>query len=104
MFFIRKDYGPDVAGVCVVLMCQRASLNLKQRVRFYKKDRQLYLDVMFDLAEMEGLDPDGRMLAVGQNVAAVTRATLAKYAFEQFDAERFLADFEQWWKRHTEEL
>jgi len=48
-FFDDKDYGESVAEIGIILMCQRASLNLKQRIRFSKQKKDLSMDIMLDL-------------------------------------------------------
>ena len=97
--FIAQDYGADLAGIAIVLMCQSSSLNLKQRVKFVKNDRRLFVDVMLNLDEMCRLSPEDRKQAIGVRIVASLREVLRKYAFAQFDAERFLNDFTQWWSK-----
>lgn len=84
-----------------MLVCQRTSLKLKQRVKFRKKDKTLFMDVMLDLDEMRNLEPDVRTHTVGKHIVEAVQATLAKYSFAQFDSKRLLFDFEKWWQRQV---
>lgn len=97
--FIAQDYGADLPGIAIVLMCQSSSLNLKQRVKFAKNDRKLFVDVMLNLDEMCRLGPEDRKQVIGVRIIASLREVLKKYPFAQFDAERFLNDFTQWWSK-----
>ena len=97
--FVARDYGTGLLGVVVVLMCQDPNLKLKQRVRFAKTERKLYLDVMLGLEQMRRLDPKDRKQVVGERMLDEIRIFLKKYSFPEFDAERFLDELENWWGR-----
>src|SRR5205807_1477689 len=51
-YFAPRDYGTGLHGVVVVLMCRNPALNFKRRIRFVRKDKELYMDVMLDLKQM----------------------------------------------------
>ena len=54
-YFEERNYGDTLAGVTVVLMCRNPALNLKQRIRHAKKEKKLYMDIMFDLDQFRQL-------------------------------------------------
>ncbi|WP_031454661.1 hypothetical protein [Flavobacterium chungangense] len=47
-FFYSKNYGTDINKFVVVLMCRNSEYNFKQRIRFIKKEKALYMDIMLD--------------------------------------------------------
>ena len=102
-YFRSRDYGAGSPAIAIVLMCQSPSLNLKQRLRFKKKENILYTDVMLSLDEMCRLSPKERERIIGIRIADTLREILKKYVFKQFDAERFLHDFNHWWKEKPKE-
>ena len=91
--FAERDYGDGVAGVTVVFMCQDPDLNLKRRIRFAKKEKKLYMDIMLDLPQMKVADYATRMKMVIERLLAEVPETVSKYKFDDFDTEQFISDF-----------
>ena len=94
--FEERDYGTGLRGVIVVLMCRDPKLNFKQRIRFTKKEKKLYMDIMLDLNLMQHSEPAVRKKIVIQRLADEVPAILHKYAFPDFDEPRFVADLKEW--------
>ncbi|MDB4904018.1 MAG: hypothetical protein JWQ63_3299 [Mucilaginibacter sp.] len=46
--FERRDYGTTIDGIGIVLMCRDPSLKFKQRIRYSRKDRTIYMDIMLN--------------------------------------------------------
>src|SRR5712664_426702 len=67
-FFEDNDYGESVAEIGIILMCQDASLNLKQRIRFAKQKRDLSMDIMLDLEQMMQLDHESRRRIIAEKI------------------------------------
>lgn len=44
-YFSEQNYGNSLEGVTVVLMCQDPSLNLKQRIRFSRREKKVYIAI-----------------------------------------------------------
>jgi hypothetical protein len=61
--FVSRDYGSGLPFMGVVLMCRDPALDFKRRIRFAKKDRTLYMDVMLHLPDMISLPHEGRRRA-----------------------------------------
>jgi hypothetical protein len=97
-FFEEKDYGPGVAGMTVVCMCQDPGLDLKRRVRFSKKEKKLYMDVMLNLDEMKAASPDQRKKILVREILEGVPVIVNKYDLPGFDSMQFLADFDSWFK------
>src|SRR5437016_3849264 len=67
--FISKEYGDGLKGVVIVFMCRNSDLNFKQRIRFSKKDKTLYMDVLLDLKHMIQATPQERKRTVINSLA-----------------------------------
>jgi hypothetical protein len=50
--FFPRDYGRGLLRLGVMLMCRAPHLNFKRRVRFFKKDQTLYMDLRLYLLDM----------------------------------------------------
>lgn len=94
--FSPKDYGSGLIGVVVVLMCRDPSLNFKRRVRFARKEKKLYMDVMLDLAYLVNVDHENRKKTIIERVLSEVPTTLHKYALKEFDETRFVQDLDSW--------
>ncbi len=99
-FFEEKDYGESVAEIGIILMCQRASLNLKQRIRFAKQKRDFSMDIMLDLEQMMQLDHESRRKIIAEKIVTEVPLVLRKYKFKDFDLPRFSKDLSDWFKQH----
>ena len=99
-FFEDKDYGESVAEIGIILMCQDASLNLKQRIRFAKQKRDLSMDIMLDLEQMMQLDHESRRKIIAEKIVTEVPLVLKKYKFKDFDLPRFSKDLSDWFKQH----
>ncbi|SRR6266581_3315421 len=99
-FFEDKDYGASVAEIGLILMCQRASLNLKQRIRFVKQKRDFSMDIMLDLEQMMQVDHESRRKIIAEKIATEVPLVLKKYKFKDFDLPRFSQDLSDWFKQH----
>jgi hypothetical protein len=94
-FFQDKSYGDGLLGVSIVVVCQDSSLNLKQRIRFAKKEKKLYVDVLIDLLEMKTATPEGRVSIIAKSLVENIPKVIIKYNFDAFDSVQFIKDFEE---------
>ncbi len=46
--FASRGYGSDMVRLGVILMCRDPNLKFQRRVRFSKREKTLYMDVMFE--------------------------------------------------------
>lgn len=91
-FFKERSYGNSLEGVTIVLMCQDSSLNLKQRVRYSKKENKIYIDIMLDLIQMKIINQQQKNKIVANKITKEIPLILAKYKFEFFELEKFKQD------------
>jgi hypothetical protein len=94
--FLTRDYGIGLLGIGVVLVCQDPNLNLKQRIRFSRKEKQFYLDIMLDLEQMQKSPPKVRTIIVLRRIAEDVPAILTRYKVKAFDEMRFGNDLREW--------
>jgi hypothetical protein len=94
-YFQEREYGEELVGLTIVLMCQEPALDLKQRIRLSKKEKKLYLDIMLDLPEMKRSDQTTRNRIVQKKLLAEVPVIVRKYKLREFDTERFIEDFQQ---------
>ena len=94
-YFEEQDYGSGMLGITVVLMCQEPGLNLKQRMRFAKKEKKLYLDVMLNLTEMKASNPEQRRNIVATHLVSTVHEVVGKRKIEEFNSVAFFSDFDK---------
>ncbi len=95
-FFDRQNYGSSLDGVAIVLICQDSSLNLRQRIRFSKKEKTIYLDILLDLNQFLLIDQKQREEIVAGRLIHEVPAIIGKYKLKDFDLPKFEADFRAW--------
>jgi len=94
--FAAKDYGASLHGVGVVLMCRNPALKFKQRIKFVKKEKTLYLDIMLDLDQMRVATPEERQQIVIQRILKEVPEIIARKAIPDFNQEEFACDLQAW--------
>src|SRR5437016_2600480 len=100
-FFAPKDYGKGVVAIAVILMCRNPELNFKRRIRFDRKDKNLYIDVMLDLMQMIQATPELRRKIIAERLMEEIPAVVHKYSIRDFDEARFTEDLKAWLTRYT---
>lgn len=96
--FISREYGDGLKGIVIVLMCRNPDLNFKRRLRFSRKDKKLYLDVMLDLKQMIQATHQDRKQAVINHLTAEVSIALRKYSIPHFDEMLFVDELRSWLK------
>jgi hypothetical protein len=79
-------------------MARNPELNFKRRIRFLKKVRTLYLDIMLDLEQLRQVDDNGRKRIVINRLEKEIPVVLQKYSIQDFDELRFVKDLKSWLK------
>ena len=92
-YFWPKDYGSSINGIFIVVMCRDS--DFRQRRRFSKKEKTLYLDVLLAFDKFKLLNPDQKKAQVLQEILSEISGTLIKYKFGDFDQEHFEKDFRE---------
>ncbi|MBC7748984.1 MAG: hypothetical protein H7Z76_10500 [Methylotenera sp.] len=91
-FFEKKEYGDSLIDISINLNCNNPDYNHKQRIRFLKLEKVLYLDLMFDLNQFKSIEQSERQNIVAKKMVTELPAIIAKYKFKNFDLLAFEAD------------
>ncbi len=95
-YFSGRSYGEGLFGITVVFMCQAPSLNLKRRIRFSKKEKKLYMDIMLDLPTMINSNKKQHQKIIVESLEHEVPAVLLKYEINDFDQSQFNEDLQNW--------
>jgi len=95
-FFEKQEYGNSLDCVAIVLMCQDPSLNLQQRIRFSRKERTIYMDIMLDFDELIKIDQNAREKVVVEKLIEEVPVIIRKYKLVDFNLLRFEKDLRKW--------
>jgi hypothetical protein len=91
-FFEERNYGTSVDRIGIIFMCQPLNYKLKQRIRFTKNNRTLYLDIMLNLDEFIRIDQQERNKIATNKLLTEVPPIVKKYNFKDFDLEKFTMD------------
>ncbi|MFT3669658.1 MAG: hypothetical protein QM795_14020 [Pseudoxanthomonas sp.] len=91
--FESKDYGSDLDSLCIVVMCRCEDLNFTQRIRYARKERALYVDVMLRLSDFVVASHAERRHMLAYALKHDVVEVLQKRRFRQFDVSAFASDF-----------
>jgi hypothetical protein len=95
-YFEQREYGGDFRGIVVVLMCRDPAIEFKRRVRYSKKDKLIYMDILLDYQFMVSSDQIERRRAIAKQLLNEIPAVLSKYEIVGFDRNSFVVDFSEW--------
>jgi hypothetical protein len=94
-YFLEKDYGSSIEGIVIVFMCRDPKIAFKQRIRFSKKDKKLYMDTMMDYESMVSAPNDeARFNLIKEKLVMELPLIINKYKFPEFDQEKFILDLQ----------
>jgi hypothetical protein len=92
IFFEERDYGAGLVGIVVVFMCRDPNIKFKRRIRFVRKTKAIYMDIMLDFNQMKPATDEFRRRVVAERLLDEVPAVLGKYSIPDFDRQRFIAD------------
>ncbi|WP_437922386.1 hypothetical protein [Sphingobacterium sp. LRF_L2] len=95
-YFYEQNYGTSLTKIMIDLVCLDPEYNKKQKARFSKNDKELSIDLVFDLALFMRITQEERNRIVLEKLIAEVPAIIAKYKFEDFDLPTFEKDFKKW--------
>ena len=91
--FQFKNYGEDLVGISIVLMCRDPKHDFKQRIKFSKPEKKLYADIMLDYKVMESAkDDEERITYISNKIIEELPEIIKKYEFKSFKTDEFIAD------------
>jgi hypothetical protein len=95
-FFEDKEYGDSIDGITVVFMCRNPEINFKRRIRYSKKEKKVYLDIMLDLNQFRQIGQEERQKIVAYRLLSEVPPIIAKYKFNDFNLLSFTNDLKEW--------
>ncbi|MBT1697133.1 hypothetical protein KK083_09620 [Fulvivirgaceae bacterium PWU4] len=98
--FAVKNYGGSLETISIILTCRDPLLNFKQRIRYSKKEKTLYMDIMFDLEEVVRLSHEDKKKLLAKKLSGEVPEILSRYKYEDFNVKEFLNDFMRWIKKY----
>ena len=94
-YFEDRHYGSGITGLAIVLMSRDPELAFRRRVRFERRTRVLYTDVMLDLSEMRRPGHAKRRELIARRLLEDIPPTISKYRLADFDVSAFTKDFKE---------
>jgi len=94
--FNDKDYGIDIKLIAFFLICRDSKLNLKQRIRFDKKEKTLDIDIMLNLDLFRKIQSREKFEIVRDKLKIDTQKAIDKFCFKSFNEKQFMKDFTIW--------
>lgn len=94
-FFFLQNYGSDLNEIFIVLMCRHPENNFKQRIRFVKKEKALYLDIMLDFDLFLTLSQEERNKIIFDKLKIEVPEIINRYKFKDFNTNEFSKDWTQ---------
>jgi len=96
-YFINKNYScSQIIKIVIILFCRNPEYEFKQRIRLYKNDKVLYIDLMFDLNIMKELDHNSRCELTASKfineIPIIIKRYIKRKQITNFDIERFTDD------------
>jgi hypothetical protein len=95
-YFSEQSYGSSLDGITVVLMCQDPNLKLKRRIKFSKKAKKIYLDIMLDLNQFLIINQKEREKTIVERIILEIPPIIAKYKLIDFNVAKFESDLQIW--------
>lgn len=92
-YYYSKNYGNDLKAFFIILMCRDPEYNFKQRIRFVKKEKALYMDIMLDFDLFVKITQEERNKIVFDKLIKEVPEIIAKYKFKDFDLSTFTEDW-----------
>ena len=97
---IKNYCGSSIDAIVIVFMCRNPEYNFKQRIRFSKKVKTLYIDIMLDYNLFIQIDQGEKKKIIAQRLLTEVPSIIARYKFPDFDLPKFESDMKMWLKKH----
>jgi hypothetical protein len=94
-FFQGKNYSQEIENITVVIMCQNPALELKQRIRFSKKEKKIYLDIMLDLSLISSMSYLQKETYIIERIVKEVPIIIEKYKIKDFNLVQFNTDLQE---------
>ncbi|WP_151811434.1 hypothetical protein [Acinetobacter bereziniae] len=95
-YITSENYGSDLNGVVIILVCRKPEIILKKRLRLSKKEKMLYMDIMLDYDLFKNMEFEQRVTQICKTLLVELSQVLKKYKFEDFKSDKLIINLENW--------
>lgn len=95
-YITSENYGSDLNGVVIILVCRKPGIILKKRLRLSKKEKILYMDIMLDYDLFNNIEFEQRVTQICKTLLVEISQVLKKYKFEDFKSDKLIINLENW--------
>ncbi len=95
-YITSENYGRDLNGVVIILVCRKPEIILKKRLRLSKKEKMLYMDIMLDYDLFNNMEFEQRVTQICKTLLVELSQVLKKYKFEDFKSDKLIINLENW--------
>lgn len=95
-YITSENYGSDLNGIVVILMCRKPEIVFKKRLRLSKKEKVLYMDIMLDYDLFNNMTFEQRITQICKTLLVELSQVLKKYKFQDFKSNELIKKLENW--------
>ncbi len=100
-FINNNDYGESVACLAIIFMCRSPELDFKRRLRFSKKDKILFFDIMLDYYKFVNFTQEQRISELCEQLLSEITFVVKKYRFENFNSDKLMSNLINWFEMNN---
>ena len=97
----NQNYGTTLSRIAVFFICWDPNLAFKQRIRYKKDSKELYMDIMLDYNLFTKMTPDERISELCRKLLIEVPPIVNKYKFKDFDSDKLMTSLESWFVNHN---
>lgn len=94
--FALKQYGEYLNRISIILICQNPVLNLKQRLKYSKRDQNIYIDIILNLNEFQRITDSEKKQIIKKKMLQEIPNAIRKFKVSDFNLEEFISDLQNW--------
>lgn len=94
--FSQKDYGDGLLGLVIVLMCRDKELGFERRVKFARKEKKIYMDILLDIDELRPASPELRKIKIADSLLRGIPEVVRQFEIDKFNLDGLLGDLRDW--------
>ncbi|BAP37209.1 MULTISPECIES: hypothetical protein [Acinetobacter] len=95
-YITSENYGSDLNGIVIILMCRKPEIVFKKRLRLSKKEKVLYMDIMLDYDLFNNMTFEQRITQICKTLLVELSQVLKKYKFQDFKSDELIKKLENW--------
>lgn len=95
-YITSENYGSDLNGIVIILICRKPEIVFKKRLRLSKKEKVLYMDIMLDYDLFNNMTFEQRITQICKTLLVELSQVLKKYKFQDFKSNELIKKLENW--------